>query len=148
MSAILAATATRPRLYPGEGSCGTAQMPSFSAKAGMKMADARHPAAATQPSYEIHELRDGDPPLDLGLRQTFPTYGEAVDFAFDVLQENDPLREGAVSALDIVRVDGELREPVWRYRQSDVRSLPGDLTKRWGFDVTRQWRGPDAHYRF
>jgi hypothetical protein len=122
-------------------------MPSVREKAGTSMSEPR-PAAARQPIYEVRELHDGDPPLDLGLRQSCASYLDAVDFAFDFLQENDPLREGAVSALEIVRVDGDCRERVWRYRQSEVRRLPGDLVKRWGFDVTRRWRGPGARFRF
>lgn len=65
--------------------------------------------------YEVHEVLEGAPPVDLGLRFETTELGTAVDFAFDFLERRDPRREGAVSALEIVRVDGCERETVWTY---------------------------------
>lgn len=96
--------------------------------------------AAGRHLYEVHEILDGEPALDLGLRYQTDDFGAAVDFAFDFLDLQDPRREGAVSALEIVRVEGpRQRETVWAYNHSRSHE-PARNT--WGFDVTRRWEGP------
>lgn len=92
--------------------------------------------------YEVHEVLEGEPPLDLGRRFETTDFGSAVDFAFDFLERRDPRREGAVSALEIVRVAGSDQETVWRYSHTDTTSGPRDLVHLWGYDVTRQWSRP------
>jgi hypothetical protein len=103
-------------------------------------AELRH--AAGQPVYEVHELQEGDPVLDLGVRFQTSDYGAAVEFAFDLLQRRDPRREGAVSALEIVRVEDGRRETVWSYSHSRTLTSRNDLVGMWGFDVTRPWHHP------
>jgi len=100
--------------------------------------------AAGQPSYEVRELHDGDPPIDLGVRYRCDDFLDASDFALDYLEENDPLREGLVSALEIVRIDGERREIVTAYRFRDTVAPHPDLAAQWGFPVAA-WRGPAEH---
>jgi hypothetical protein len=102
--------------------------------------DFRHAAGGSR--YEVHEILEGDPALDLGLRYEAEDFGAAVDFAFDFLERRDPRREGAVSALEIVRVDGSSRETVWNYSHSAACDLPRDPVGVWGCDVTRRWQGP------
>jgi hypothetical protein len=100
----------------------------------------RHAAGGSR--YEVHEILDGDPALDLGVRHESADFGSAVDFAFDFLERRDPRREGTVSALEIVRVDGSRRETVWTYHHSALADLPRNSVGVWGFDVTRPWQGP------
>jgi hypothetical protein len=102
----------------------------------------RH-AAAGQPTYEVHELSEGDPPLRLGLRYSTPDYGAAVEYACEYLEHRDPQRVGEVSALEVVRVapDGK-RESVWQYSHDRRTTAQVDLVGRWGFDVTRRWHAP------
>lgn len=103
--------------------------------------------AAGQFTYEVREIRDGNPALDLGVRHTCSDYDEAEDFAFGFLESNDPAREGKVAGLDIVEVvDGE-RRTLCSYRHQDVSDRTDDLVSLWGFDVTRAWRGPGAPVR-
>ena len=71
--------------------------------------------AAGQPMYEVREILEGGPGLDLGVRFESADFGAALDFAFDFLEKRDPRREGAVSGLEIVRVQGSARESVWSY---------------------------------
>ena len=101
--------------------------------------DARH--AADGQRYEVHEALEGEPPVDLGLRFQTTSLGVAVDFAFDYLERRDPQREGVVSVLEVVHVEGSKRETVWRYSHAPAESH-GDPTRFWGFDVTRHWSGP------
>ena len=98
--------------------------------------------AAGRPLYEVHEVLEGDPALDLGLRFETVDFGAAVDFTFDFLDRQDPRREGAVSALEIVRVEGSRREIVWSYNSSRVQEPSSNTVGVWGFDVTRRWQGP------
>ena len=102
----------------------------------------RH-AAAGQPTYEVQELSEGDPPLRLGLRYSTPDYGAAVEYACEYLERRDPHRTGEISALEIVRVapDGK-RESVWQYSHEKRTTPQVDLVGRWGFDVTRRWDVP------
>jgi hypothetical protein len=81
------------------------------------------------------------PGLDLGLRYTCHEFLDAIDFAMEFLDEHDPNREGLVSALEIVRVEPEQRETVWRYEHNVSRRGHQDPREHWGFDVTA-WRGP------
>jgi hypothetical protein len=100
----------------------------------------RHAAGGSR--YEVHEILEGDPALDLGLRHESADFGSAIEFVFDFLERRDPRREGAVSALEIVRVDGSRRETVWNYNHSASDDLPRNTVGVWGFDVTRPWQGP------
>jgi hypothetical protein len=100
----------------------------------------RHAAGGS--TYEVHEVLEGSPALDLGVRFESADFGTAVDFAFDFLERRDPRREGAVSALEIVRVEGSRRETVWNYNHSRSNDLPRDSIGVWGYDVTRPWQGP------
>lgn len=102
--------------------------------------DERHAAGGSR--YEVHEVLEGTPALDLGLRYESGDFGTAVDFAFDFLAQRDPRREGAVSALEIVRVEGSRRETVWTYNHSRSDDLPRNSVGVWGYDVTRSWRSP------
>jgi hypothetical protein len=104
------------------------------------MAESKRHAAGHR--YEVHEALEGAPTVDLGLRFETSDLGTAVDFAFDYLERRDPLREGAVSALEIVRVDGSERETVWTYGHSKATSSAGELVRLWGYDVTRVWSRP------
>jgi hypothetical protein len=104
------------------------------------MAESQRHAAGHR--YEVHEVLEGAPTVDLGLRFETTDLGTAVDFAFDFLERRDPLREGAVSALEIVRVDGSERETVWTYEHSKATSSAGELVRLWGYDVTRVWSRP------
>jgi len=97
--------------------------------------------AARQPSFEVHEILEGDPALDLGVRSLTWDYLDAVDEAMDYLDECDPRRSGEVNGLDIVRVDSGERETVWRYRHADERP-DKDLVQRWGFHPTQTWSRP------
>jgi hypothetical protein len=99
--------------------------------------------AARQPAYEVHEILEGDPALDLGTRFVSGDYLEAVDAAFAYLDDHDPARTGVVSGVEIVRVRDDGRETVWRYGHSEIQP-PADLTALWGFDVTRAWFRPEA----
>lgn len=101
--------------------------------------DLRH--AAGRPIYEVREFLEGEPALDLGCRRECADFLEAVDFALEYLEEYDALREGKVSALEIVRVQGDERETVWTYSHSREPSVHQDLVGLWGFDVTH-WHGP------
>jgi len=97
--------------------------------------------AARQHSFEIHEILEGDPALDLGVRCVTWDYLDAVDEAMDYLEECDPRRTGEVSGLDIVRVDGAARETVWCYRHENDRPEK-DLVRHWGFRPTQTWSRP------
>jgi hypothetical protein len=96
----------------------------------------------SQVEYEVREIRDGDPPLDLGLRFTTGDYFDAVDFACEFLEEQDPFCDGSVSALEVVKVQDGERTTVLTYRHSLAANLSKDLAGVWGFDVTLPWRGP------
>jgi hypothetical protein len=92
--------------------------------------------------YELHEIHEGALRVDLGLRAECDRYDETVEAAFMYLEEHDPQREGRVSALEIVQVDGERRRTVWVYNAKTRPARADDLLGRWGFDVTREWTGP------
>ena len=98
--------------------------------------------AAEHERYEVHEVLAGEPALDLGLRFETPDFGGAVDFAFAYLERRDPGREGAVSALEIVRVTGTAGERVGTYRHAQARNVARDLVRVWGFDPGQGWRSP------
>ena len=49
-----------------------------------------------------------------------------------------------MSALEIVRIDGERREIVTAYRFRDTVARHPDLVAQWGFPVAT-WRGPAEH---
>lgn len=103
---------------------------------------AKSDSHAAGQTYEVHEVLEGEPPLDLGRRFETTDFGSAVDFAFDFLERRDPRREGAVSALEIVRVADSGRETVWRYSHTEASSGPRDVVRLWGYDVTRHWSRP------
>jgi hypothetical protein len=95
-------------------------------------------AAAEAPKYQIRELTEGESPVDLGLLHECADFLEAADFAFDYLESNDPLAEGSVSVIQIVRVSGDEREVVCTYRHSESAATKReDSVERWGFDVGR-----------
>jgi hypothetical protein len=99
--------------------------------------------AAERERYEVHEVLAGEPALDLGLRFETVEFGDAVDFAFAFLERRDPGREGIVSALEIVRRAGSVRETVWTYSHAQShRSRARDLVRVWGFDPGQGWRSP------
>ena len=106
------------------------------------MAEGTFRHAAGRPTYEVRELR-GDPPLDIGLRFECSDYAAAVEFAFEYLGRTDPLREGKVDCLEVVRVDGRVREISWTYRHGEQTAdeRNASLMGKWGFDVSRNWRG-------
>jgi hypothetical protein len=81
------------------------------------------------PVYEVREVVDGAHLL----LQTGPSFLEACDVAFELMEENDP------AELEIVRAAGEEREIVWAYRRSESaaqgeRAVPANVV---GLDVTR-----------
>jgi hypothetical protein len=100
--------------------------------------------AAGRPTYEVRELPNGEAGLAPAQRFETGDYLTAVEYALDLLERRDPRREGLVSRLEIVRVDGSGREVVWTYPQSGADDGRGDLVRRWGYDVTRSWHGPAA----
>src|SRR5205823_13473672 len=92
--------------------------------------------AARQPAYEVHEILEGTPALDLGVRFVSGDYLEAVDAAFAYLDEHDPNRTGAVNGVENHRIrDDDAPETVWRYVHWLIRS-PDDLTTHGSLDVT------------
>jgi hypothetical protein len=102
-------------------------------------ADHRH--AAGHATYEVREVLDEDGTVDLGVLFSCHDYVPAVEFAFDYLQRRDPLRDGTVGGLRVVRsVDGK-RETVWNYSHA-AQARRVDPIRKWGFDVTRRWQGP------
>jgi len=98
--------------------------------------------AAGQPVYEVHEGLKHHPGLDLGLRFSSSSFLDSAEYALEFLDEHDPKREGRVSALEILRVEGEQRETVWRYDYDGSQKGLQDPKEIWGFDVNA-WRGPD-----
>ena len=104
------------------------------------MAETQRHAAGQR--YEVHEVLEGAPSVDLGLRFETTDLGTAVDYAFDFLEQRDPRREGAVSGLEIVRVAASGRETVWTYSHTKATGSAGDLVRLWGYDVTRVWSRP------
>jgi len=118
---------------------GDAPAPAEAPPSERAAAPARKPAPATarslcdEPVYELCEVAAG---AHLPL-QTSPSFLEASDLAFECIEQNDP------AELEIVRIRGEERETVWRYRRSESaaeseRAGPADV---FGFDATR-WTGP------
>jgi hypothetical protein len=103
--------------------------------------DSRH--AAGQTTYEVHEVLEHDPAVDLGLRFTASDFSEAIELALDYLQAaNASGRE--ISALQIVRVAPGGRAIVWSYGHSGSPASREDLIRLWGFDPTRPWGVPSA----
>lgn len=96
--------------------------------------------AAGQATYEVREIVEGKA-LGPEIRHECRDYVQAVEFAFEFLQRRDPRREGLVNAIEVVRVDGRLRETVWSY-DFERESSRVDPVRKWGFDVTRTWSGP------
>ena len=103
--------------------------------------DLRHAAGHT--TYEVHEVLEGDPAVDLGLRFSASDFSEAIELALDYLQTNDPSR-GQVSALQILRVTGHNREVVWSYSHQLAVAARDDLVSLWGFNPTQSWQLPSA----
>ena len=66
--------------------------------------------AAGQPVYEVHEGLKHHPGLDLGLRFSSSSFLDSAEYALEFLDEHDPKREGRVSALEILRVEGAARD--------------------------------------
>jgi hypothetical protein len=106
--------------------------------------DLRH--AAGQATYEVSEVLDGDPSVELGVLFRCADYVHAVEFVFDFLERRDPRREGTVGGLLVVKHEQGRRETVWAYSHSAQESRP-DPARKWGFDVTRRWQLPPASLR-
>ena len=102
----------------------------------------RH-AASANPLYELRLIPKGDPDADLHVLLETADYVEALDFAFDYLHGHDPMREGKISGLAIVRVQGDDREPVWVYSHDETNAAEIDLVGIWGFNVAA-WTGPPS----
>jgi hypothetical protein len=102
--------------------------------------------AAGQATYEVREVLDGDPSVELAVLFRCADYVHAVEFAFDILERRDPRREGIVGGLQIVKHEQGKRETVWTYSHSAQESRP-DPARKWGFDVTRHWHLPTASVR-
>jgi hypothetical protein len=97
--------------------------------------------AAGHATYEVHEVLDEDPVVNLGILFRCTDYVGAVEFAFEYLASRDPRRDGTVSGLEVVKNDRGKRETVWTYSHaSHVNRL--DPVRKWGFDVTRNWHRP------
>jgi hypothetical protein len=111
------------------------------------MADTQLGRAARPVRYEVHEVLGSDPTIDLGMRFTGSTFDAALEFAFDYLQTEDPLRNGKVDGLEIVCADDVSREKVWSYSHREHTAVDVDLVRLWGFDPTRHWTGPPAYVR-
>ncbi|TMJ96128.1 MAG: hypothetical protein E6G67_05490 [Actinobacteria bacterium] len=103
-----------------------------------------HRHAAGQPIYEVRELLEGEPAVNLGVRYECSDFLRAVDFAVEYRDANDPSRSGAVSALEIVKVCDGRSEQVWEYSSTRSRAAETDLVGLWGFDVTRTWSLPPS----
>jgi hypothetical protein len=99
--------------------------------------------AAGQATYEVCEVLDGDPSVELAVLFRCTDYVHAVEFAFELLERRDPRREGIVGALQVVKHDHGQRETVWTYSHSAQEGRP-DPARKWGFDVTRHWQAPAA----
>ena len=106
--------------------------------------DLRH--AAGRATYEVREVRDGDPTVDLGLLFRCTDYVHAVEFVFEYLGRRDPQRDGTVGGLQVVKNGDGKRETVWAYSHAAQANRP-DPVRKWGFDVTRHWQGPVAPVR-
>jgi hypothetical protein len=103
--------------------------------------DSRHAAGHT--TYEVHEVLEGDPAVDLGQRFSSGDFSEAIDFALDYLQPEGPSRP-EISALQIVKVEPGRRDVVWSYSHSGALVSHEDLIRLWGFDPTRSWGVPSS----
>jgi hypothetical protein len=101
----------------------------------------RHAAGHTR--YEVHEVLEHDPAADLGLRFSSCDFAEAVEFALDYLQPDEPVRR-EVSALQILKVDGDLHEVVWSYSHKLALADHEDLIHHWGFHPTASWNLPSG----
>jgi hypothetical protein len=91
-------------------------------------------------AYEVREMTDGDPPVDLGVLYMTGEFFDAVDFACEYLEEHDPDYEGEVSRVEVVKLEGGERTTVLTYRHSEARTAKSS-TEIWGFDATLPWRG-------
>jgi hypothetical protein len=103
--------------------------------------DLRHAAGHT--TYEVHEILEGEPAVDLGVRFSAGDFSEAVELALDYLQAKDPGRR-EISALQIVKVEPGRRVVVWSYSHSGAAASREDLIRLWGFDPSRPWRVPSG----
>jgi hypothetical protein len=103
--------------------------------------DLRHAAGRT--TYEVHEILEGEPAVDLGLRFSAGDFSDAIEFALDYLQAEDPSRR-EISALQIVKIEPGRREIVWSYSHSGASVSREDLIRLWGFDPMRPWGVPPS----
>jgi hypothetical protein len=97
--------------------------------------------AAGHTTYEVREVLDDDPAADLGLRFRSGDFSEAIEFALEFLQPDDSAQR-EVSALQIVKVEGDRREVVWSYSYRLAVAEREDLIRHWGFHPTQAWRLP------
>ena len=104
----------------------------------------RHAAGHT--TYEVHEVLE-DPRRQSGgrpgIRFSSHDFAEAIELALDLLESEDPERN-KVSALQIVRVQGDRHDVVWSYSHSLAPASRDDLIRLWGFDPTRPWNVPSS----
>jgi hypothetical protein len=103
--------------------------------------ESRH--AAGQPTYEVHEVLEHDPAANLEVRFSSRDFSEAIEFALDYLESEDPDRN-KVSALQIVKVEGDRDNVVWSYSHSLTPATRQDLIRVWGFDPTTSWHVPSG----
>ena len=103
--------------------------------------DLRHAAGRT--TYEVHEILEGEPAVDLGLRFSAGDFSDAIEFALDYLHPEDPSGH-EISALQIVKVGAAGREIVWSYSHRGAPLSRDDLIRLWGFDPTRPWGVPSS----
>jgi hypothetical protein len=103
--------------------------------------DSRHAAGHT--TYEVHEALEGNPAVDLGLRFSSGDFSEAIEFGLDYLQPGGSARR-EISALEIVKVEGDRRDVVWSYSRSGAPASHEDLIRLWGSDPTQPWNVPSS----
>ena len=103
-------------------------------------AETRH--AAWQTQYEVREVVGDGHGGGLAPRHRCGGYADAVEFALDYLDANDPGRSGAVARLTVERVNGSRRETIWSYDAADADVPVADPISVFGFDVTKRWEGP------
>jgi hypothetical protein len=80
--------------------------------------------------YEVREIRAGAPVL----LEACGSFDAAVDAAFELIEERDPLE------LEISRLQRGERETVWSYSREASEGLPRGSLDLFGFDATR-WTG-------
>ena len=100
----------------------------------------RHAAWQTKGSFTVQLLAEQAPPTDLvsGLHELL----DAVDFAVEWLNREDPAREGS-ARLAIIETRAGLAEEVWTYPPSKQRTASQELVRIFGFNPAA-WRPQGA----